>query len=84
MARKTPYTDQIVAYVAAHPGCTKADVARHITHARHFSKSYALINTQVRLGHIRAVGRGGRYWLFLPGCKCYRDFSHFLQAGGQP
>ena len=64
----SPYTSRAVAYVAQHPGCSKWDLASHLTYsaARSPSRQYYLVNTQIRLGHIVAIRRGNRYALYLP------------------
>ena len=62
----SPYTERAVAYVAAHPGCCKYALARHLARRVHPSRLYRLVNTQIRLKNIVAV-RDGRQWrLYLP------------------
>lgn len=63
--RKSPYAEQVVNYVANNPGCTKADVARHVTYRRHFSRSYPIVNTAIRCGNLRAEYAHGRYALYV-------------------
>lgn len=59
------YAHTVVAYVAANPGCSKWDVARHVTYRRNPSKSYHIVNTAIRHGAIRAVRLGNRYSLSI-------------------
>jgi hypothetical protein len=67
MNRKSPYSERAVNFVAAHPGCCKWDLARYLTRnpRRCPSKQYYLVNTQIRLGNIRAVRLGNRYALYV-------------------
>ena len=64
----SPYKDMIVAYVAAHPGCSKWDVAAHCTYSaqRDPSKQYYLVNTALRNGWIAGEQRGRQYRLYVP------------------
>jgi len=72
MARRrsawSPYRDMVVAYVRAHPGCCKLDVARHVTRdpRRNPSKQYYVVETAIRNGWIVAYYTGGRYLLYAP------------------
>lgn len=59
----SPYAEMVIDYVANHPGCSKADVARHVTYRRHFSRSYPIVNTAIKRGAIVAVRKNGRYSL---------------------
>lgn len=63
----SPYTTAAVAFVRSHPGCCKYELAAHLTRSprRDPSRQYYLVNTQVRLGNIRAERRGGRYALYV-------------------
>ena len=66
----SPYKAKIVEYVAKHPGCSKMDVARHITYSRNPAKSYAPVNTAIANGWIVATkGKGGAYELWIPEAK---------------
>lgn len=68
MAYRSPYKSQVLKYVAAHPGCSKADLARYVTYKRHFHKSYHIVNTAIRSGALRAErdpNHSGRYALYL-------------------
>jgi hypothetical protein len=62
----SPYKDRIIAYVAAHPGCCKCDVAAACTHnrQRNPSKQYYLVNTALRNGWIVGIWRKNRWALF--------------------
>ena len=64
----SPYRDKIIAFVAAHPGCSKWDVARHCTRnpQRCPSKQYYLVNTALRNGWIVGSMSGRQYRLFVP------------------
>lgn len=64
----SPYKQTIIDYVAKHPGCTKLDVACHVTrHPRRTpSKQYSIVNTAIRHGWIMAVRHGNRYALYVP------------------
>jgi hypothetical protein len=63
--RRSKWAESIYNYVAQHPGCSKADVARYIAHNPNaYSHVYGPVNTAIRCGNIRAVPRGNRYALF--------------------
>ena len=64
----SPYTKKAVSFVKNNPGCSKMDLASHLTYCsmRNPSKQYYLVNTQVRLGNIVALRARGRYFLFTP------------------
>jgi hypothetical protein len=64
----SPYKEKVVAYVRANPGCSKLDVARHVTRSpwRGPTRQYYIVNTAVRNGWILAFWAGGRYLLFTP------------------
>jgi hypothetical protein len=64
----SPYKEKVVAYVRANPGCSKLDVARHVTYCprRSPNRQYYIVNTAVRNGWIVAVWARCRYLLFTP------------------
>jgi hypothetical protein len=55
-------------YVAAHPGCSKLDAAKAITHSAAASATnhgqYESIDKAIRAGLIRAERHGNRYALY--------------------
>jgi hypothetical protein len=73
----SPYKDAVVNYVRQHPGCCKLDVARFVTHnpQRNPSKQYDIVNTAIRHGWIKAVRRGVRWSLYVPGDKVGADIA---------
>jgi hypothetical protein len=75
MARKTPYTDQIVAFVWANPGCSKLAVAKHVRRDARTNPTrlYAVVNKQIELGHVHCIYGSGRYFLYARGDKRYKD-----------
>lgn len=64
----SPYKDTIIDYVSRHPGCSKMDVAMHVTwnRQRNPSKQYYIVNTAIRNNWIIAEKEGGRYFLYTP------------------
>jgi hypothetical protein len=64
----SPYRDMVVAYVRSHPGCSKLDVARHVTRdpRRTPSKQYYIVDTAIRHGWIVGIYTRGRYLLYAP------------------
>jgi hypothetical protein len=63
----SPYSERAMAFVALHPGCTKWALASYLTRNPHRSpsKQYYLVDTQIRLGNLRADWRGNRYALYV-------------------
>ena len=65
-----PQMRRAVAYVAAHPGCSKIDVARYtLPHAVGYNNAYAYgpIDRAIKAGLIIAgQGRGNAYSLRVP------------------
>lgn len=63
----SPYTEKAVNFVKNHPGCSKYDLARYLTRhpQRDPSKQYYLVNTQIRLGNIKAERKSNRYALYV-------------------
>jgi hypothetical protein len=61
----SPYAYTVVSYVAANPGCSKWDVAAHVTRdsRRCPSKQYYIVNTAIRYGKVVAAKVGGKYSL---------------------
>lgn len=52
----SPYKDLIIAYVKEHPGCTKMDVARHISYQHKYGdKMYHAVNTAIRNGWVKSI-----------------------------
>jgi hypothetical protein len=53
-------------FVIANPGCSKLDLAKHLTRnpLRSPTKQYSLVNAQIRRGYIKAIRRGNRYSLY--------------------
>lgn len=67
MSAWSPYKDTVISYVAAHPGCCKWDVAKHVTRDRRRcpSKQYYIVNTAIKHGWIGAQWRGRSYRLYV-------------------
>jgi hypothetical protein len=63
----SPYTARAVEFVKKNPGCSKWELAKHLTYSclRCPSKQYYLVNTQIRLGNIDAYRNGNRYELYV-------------------
>ena len=59
-----------ISYVAAHPGCTKIDVARHVLPGSvgiDNARAYGPVNRAIAAGRILAFqGRGNAYSLRVP------------------
>lgn len=64
----SPYKQAVIRFVAAHPGCSKWDIARHVTHnpRRCPSKQYYIVNTALRNGWIVGQQIGRSYRLYVP------------------
>ncbi len=67
ISRKSPYSEAAVNFVRLNPGCSKWDLAAHLTRnpLRNPSKQYYLVNTQIRLGNLRAERLSNRYALYV-------------------
>jgi hypothetical protein len=61
------YTPSAIAFVERNPGCSKWNLAAYLTRSprRCPSRQYYLVNTQIRLGNIKAVRLSNRYALFV-------------------
>jgi hypothetical protein len=68
MCAWSPYKNTIIAYVAAHPGCSKWDVASLCTYnsRRCPSKQYYIVNTALRHDWIVGYRQGRAYRLYTP------------------
>jgi hypothetical protein len=64
----SPYKEVVIDYVRSHPGCSKLDVARHVTRnpLRNPTHQYGVVNTALRHGWIVGIYVHGRYLLYAP------------------
>ena len=82
-----PQMRRAINYVAAHPGCSKVEVARHVLpYAVGYNNAYAYgpIDRAIKAGLIVAGrGRGNAYSLDLPIMTCEEDPETILDRAAQ-
>lgn len=64
--KSSPYSAAAVEFVKRNPGCSKWALAKYLTRSplRCPSHQYYLVNTQIRLGNIRAERGRSQYHLY--------------------